>query len=132
MAMSTAKTYLYYDSTGTPTWTKLVDILNYPDLGATPSKIDTTTLSAEKFKTSILGLQEVPDLTFEANYDETVYETIVALSGEQDFQLWFGDAGENGIFGWSGDISIYVMGGAVDEARKMQITLSASTEIAKV
>jgi len=132
MDLSTAKTYLYYDSTGTPTWTKLVDITNYPDLGSTPTKIDTTTLSADKFKTSILGLQEVPDLTFEANYDKDVYDTIAALVGtEQSFQLWFGTAGADGIFQWDGDISIFVVGGAVDEVRKMQLTLSARTEIVK-
>lgn len=132
MALSTAKTYLYYDSTGTPTWTKLVDIINYPDLGSTPSKIDTTDLSQDKYKTNILGLQESPDLTFEANYDEDAYELISALSGEQDFQLWFGEAGANGKFQWSGNVSIFVMGGGVDEARKMQVTLSASTPITKV
>lgn len=132
MALSTAKTYLYYDSTGTPTWTKLVDIINYPDLGSTPAKIDTTDLSQAVYKTNILGLQEVPDLTFEANYDATKYATIAALTGEQDFQLWFGEAGADSKFQWSGNVSIFVMGGGVDEARKMQITLSASTPITKV
>lgn len=132
MALSTAKTYLYYDSTGTPTWTKLVDIINYPDMGSTPAKIDTTDLSQETFKTSILGLQDIPDLVFEANYDKDVFDTIAALSGEQDFQLWFGDAGVDGIFQWTGGVSIFVMGGGVDEARKMQVTCSASTAIVKM
>jgi len=131
MALSTAKTYLFYDSTGSGTFAKLVDIINYPDMGSTPNKIDTTDLSAEKLKTNILGLQESPDLTFEANYDETVYETISAITGEKEYQLQFGTAGVNGIFEWTGGISIFVMGASVDEARKMQITISASTEIVK-
>lgn len=131
MAISTAGTYLYYDSTGVPTWTKLVDILNYPDLGSSPSKIDTTDLSQLVFKTNILGLQDAPDLTFEANYDEAIYDTIVALVDEQSFQIWFGEAGVDGIFQWDGMVSIYAMGAATDEARKMQITISASTAIVK-
>lgn len=129
MAISTAKTYLYYDVAGTPT--KLLDIINYPDLGSSPSKIDTTDLSATQYKTNILGLQEIPDLTFEANYDKTVYDTISELITEQDFELWFGDAGADGKYSWSGDIAIYVMGGGVDEGRKMQVTVSASTPIVK-
>lgn len=133
MAITTAGTYLYYDSDGTPTWTKLVDIINYPDMGSSPNKIDTTDLSATVMKTNILGLQEVPDLSFEANYDATVYDTIKALEAdEHDFQLWFGSTGEEGTFQWSGDITIYVTGGGVDEARKMMIEVSASTEIEKV
>jgi len=132
MALSTAKTYLYYDSTGTPTWTKLVDIINYPDMGATPNKIDTTDLSQDKYKTNILGLMEAPDMVFEANYDEDAFELIDALTGEQDFQIWFNESGSDGKFQWSGEVSIFVMGGGVDEARKMQITVSTSTPITKV
>ena len=129
-ALSTAKTYLYYDVTGT--MTKLLDIIDYPDLGSTPTKIDTTDLSATQYKTSILGLQEIPDLTFSANYDKTIYDTVASLVGTpQSFELWFGDAGADGIFAWDGDIAIYVTGGGVDESRKMQVILSASTAITK-
>ena len=130
MAISTAKTFLMYESVA-GTFTKLVDIINYPDMGSTPDKIDTTDLSAEKMRTIINGLQDAPDLTFEANYDETAYETIVALTGTKKFQLHFGTAGASGIFEWSGEVSIYVTGGGVNESRKMQITTSASTEIVK-
>ena len=131
MAVSTAGTTLLYSTDGT-TFTKLLDITSYPDLGSTPAKLDTTDLSALKFKTSILGLQEVPDLTFEANYDETVYSTISALTDTYDFKLEFGASGADGAFTWEGSISIFVMGGGVDEVRKMQVTLSAETEITPV
>lgn len=132
MAVSTAGTFLEYDPTKLGVYVSLLDIINYPDLGSTPTKIDTTDLSAMKFKTSILGLQETPDLTFEANFDADVYDTISALTGEYPFRILFGTAGVDGAFGWTGNIAIYVMGGGVDEARKMQVTLSASTPIAPV
>ena len=128
MAVSTANTILSYSSDGT-TFNKLVDITNYPDLGATPSKLDTTDLTAKKFKTSILGLQEIPDLTFEANYDKDAYALIDSLTDTYTFKLEFGENGEDGTFTWEGQVSVYAVGGGVDEVRKMTVTCSAETEI---
>lgn len=126
MAVSTQITTLSSSTDGV-SYTKLVDITNYPDLGSAPSKLDTTDLSATKFKTSILGLQEVPDLTFEANYDKTIYNTISAMTTSRYFKLTFGSA--DGSFTWQGQVAIYANGGGVDEVRKMTIVLSASTPI---
>lgn len=129
MAVNTTNTILKYSATEVGTFAKLLDIINYPDLGSTPSKLDTTDLSATTFKTSILGLQETPDLTFEANYDKNTYNTIAGLTSTNWFHLEFGVDGVDGKFGWSGQIKIYVNGGAVDEVRKMTVILSASTPI---
>lgn len=128
MAISTQVTTLSSKSLVGDTYAKLVDIVNYPDLGSAPSKLDTTDLSAVKFKTSILGLQEVPDLTFEANYDKAVYNTINGFGNvERFFELKFGTT--DGTFTWKGNIAIYANGAGVDEVRKMTIVLSASTPI---
>ena len=129
MAKSTATTTLKFSATQGGIYAKLVDIVNYPDLGATPSKLDTTDLTAAKFKTSILGLQEIPDLTFECNYDEAAYGTIAGMTGTYWFNLEFGTAGADGIFEWSGQVSVFANGGGVDEVRKMTVTCSAATEI---
>ena len=129
MAVTTAITTLKYCATQGGSYTKLVDIINYPDLGSTPSKLDTTDLSQSTFKTSILGLQELPDLTFEANYDESAYSTLAGLNGTYWFNLEFGSAGAEGIYEWSGQVRVFANGGGVDEVRKMTITLSASTPI---
>ena len=129
MAISTANTVLKSGATKTGPFTKLLDIISYPDLGSTPNKLDTTDLSALKFKTSILGLQEIPDLTFEANYDLDVYTTISAMTGVNWFQLEMGADGVAGKYQWSGNIAIYVNGGGVDEVRKMTVVLSAETPI---
>ena len=128
MAISTANTILSFSSDGS-SYTKLVDIVSYPDLGGTPSKIDTTDLSQTQFKTSILGLQELPDLTFECNYDEEAYARIIAMTDTYKFKLSFGASGVDGEFTWDGQVRIYANGGGVDEARKMTVTLSASTPI---
>lgn len=132
MAINTAITTLKSATTQVGAYTKLVDIVNYPDMGSAPSKLDTTDLTQPIYKTNILGLQEVPDLTFESNYDETIFATIAAMTGTFWFHLEFGVAGADGIFEWSGQISIYANGGGVDEVRKMTITISASTAITNI
>lgn len=129
MAITTANTKLYY-STGEDTWALLTPITSYPDMGASPNKIDSTDLSETVMKTNILGLQEAPDLSFEANYDKTAYLLIKTLAGvDQDFKLEFGEAGAEGIFTWTGQVTVYASGAGVDEARKMMVEVSASTEI---
>lgn len=115
------------DTTAGTAFAKLVDITNYPDMGSTPSKLDTTDLSQSALKTSILGLQELPDLTFECNYDEAVYSTISAMTSNYTFGLYFGTT--DGVFTWDGQIRIYVTGAGVDEVRKMTVVLSASSAI---
>lgn len=127
MAVNTAVTTLKYGTDGLA-YAKLVDIVNYPDLGASPSKLDTTDLTQPKYKTSILGLQEIPDLTFECNYDETAFNTINSLAlSNYYFKLEFGSA--DGAFTWQGGVSVFANGGGVDEVRKMTVTVSASTPI---
>ena len=129
MATTTALTILKTSKTQDGVFVKLLDIKSYPDMGSEPDKIDTTDLSQAKFKTSILGLQEAPDLTFEANYDLAVYNTISAMTGTQWFNLEFGLDGVDGVFEWSGEVQIFVTGGGVDEVREMTVILSAETPI---
>lgn len=130
MAISTAITTLLYSADAGLTYTKLVDIKSYPDMGGSPSRLDTTDLSAERFKTNILGLQETPDFTFEANFDSASYASIEALAGTvYPFKIEFGANGEFGAFTWNGQVTVYANGGGVDEVRSMTIDISAETEV---
>lgn len=107
--------------------TKLVDIIDYPDTGSAPSKLDTTTLSAVKYKTNMLGLQDSPDFTFTALYTKSDFTKIVALNGgTHQFTLVF--SGSEGTFTWNGQIAVFAAAAGVDEVRKMTITISAYTE----
>lgn len=128
MAISTAITTLNYKVLVGDSYAKLCDIVSYPDMGSTPTKLDTTDLTASAFKTNIFGLQEAPDLTFEANYDETTFNTINALTATSYFfELVFGTT--DGHFTWQGQVRVYAMGGGVDEVRKMTVVLSSATAI---
>lgn len=131
MAKTTANTILKTAATQEGPFEKLVDITDYPDLGSEPNKLDTTDLSDTKYMTNILGLQEAPDLEFEANYELDKYTEIAALqdAGDQWFNLELGADGVDGIFEWSGSVQVYKNGGTVDEVRKMTIVLSAATPI---
>lgn len=128
-ATTTANTTLKSATSAEGPFTKLLDIKSYPDMGSEPDKIDTTDLSDTRYKTEILGLQETPDLSFEANYNLETYERIVDMEGVHFFNLEMGQDGEHGIFEWSGEIDVYATGGGVDEVREMTVVLSAETEI---
>lgn len=129
MAVSTYPVKLMYDSgSGTPTWTKVCDIKKFPDLGAAPEKIETTTLSDAQ-KTYIAGIQDTKQLEFPANYTKTDYATINGLTGSKKFQVWFGETGTDGKYQFEGTIMAYINGAGVSEAVEMTVVVTPSTAI---
>ena len=139
MAISTYKVFLMKKSGNT--YSKLVDIKEFPDLGGDPDVLETTTLSHE-MQTFILGIQSNDGLSFTANYDKTDYNTLKGLEGtEQDFAVWFGGTdnastgvatptGSNGKFSFKGEISTHVSGGGVNEVVDMAIMIAPTSPIA--
>lgn len=138
-AISTYKTYLMHKGSGA-TYTKLLDIVSFPNLGGEPETIDTTTLS-DPMRTFILGIQATEKMTFECNYNSEDYAKIVELrEKESDFAVWFGAStvenvdtpdGNEGKFSFKGYIDVYVAGGGVNEAVKMQVVIAPSSRIIK-
>lgn len=140
-AISTYKIYLMHKASSSSDWEKLVDIKNYPDLGAEPEKLDTTTLS-DAIKTSILGIQDLDVLQFDTNYNKTDFATLKALEGakDHDYAVWFGGelsstsgemepSGQDGKFSWKGELQVYPLGKGVNEVVDMRISIAASTPI---
>lgn len=126
-AFSTIGTQLMYKQS--TSYSKLVDIKDFPNLGGEPEKIQTTTLSNGQH-TYTEGVQDTDNLTFTANYTKSVYETIVALKGtEQTFAVYFGSSGDDGKFYFKGTISVFVKGAGVNDVVEMQITIVPTTEI---
>lgn len=138
MAISTYKAFLMKGTGTTPTWEKLVDIKDFPDLGGAPEMLETTTLS-DGAQTYIPGIQSLEALEFTANYTKTDYATLVALAGtETDYAVWFGATetggvitpdGSDGKFAFKGRLSVFVVGGGVNEVVDMTITIAPSTVI---
>ena len=135
MAISTYQAYLMKGSgTGTITYTKLVDIKSFGDLGGTPEQLETTTLS-DGSRTYIRGIQDQEAIEFTCNYTATDYATLSALTAATPFAVYFGAAsngtpdGHNGKFSFTGELSVYVNGGGVNEVTEMTVTILPTTEI---
>ena len=129
MAISTFGIQLMHKGTGN-TYTKLVDIKDFPDLGGAPEMLETTTLS-DSMQTYIEGIQSADALEFTANYTKADYENLVALKGANNqFAVFFNDDSTNGSkFYFSGYLSVRVNGGGVNEVVGMTISIAPSTAI---
>lgn len=138
MAISTYKVFLMHKDSSGSTYTKLTDIKEFPDLGGEPEMLETTTLS-DKMQTYIAGIQSMDGLSFSANYDMTEYKKLKALEGKKEsYAVWFGGTesagvvtpdGSNGKFAFDGELSVYPVGGGVNEVVGMNITIAPSTPI---
>lgn len=138
MAISTYKTFLMFRTLGATAWQKLIDIKDTPDMGGEKEQIDVTTLSHGQ-RMYIDGIEDTESRVFTANYDADDYARIKNMEGQEyEFAVWFGGSGSgstlvptgsDGAFSWVGKPSVWVNGGAVNEAVEMSISISASTEV---
>ena len=136
MAISTYKIFLMQKNTSA--WEKVVDIKEFPDLGGTPEMLETTTLS-DKMQTYIPGIQSIDALEFTSNYTLADYKKLKALEGQdKEYAVWFGGTeagdtvtptGSNGKFKFNGQLSVFPVGGGVNEVVDMTITIAPSTPI---
>lgn len=130
--------FLMHKDTSAASWSKLIDIKEFPDLGGDPDMLETTTLS-DKMQTFIAGIQSMDALSFTANYTLPDYKALKALEGKQeDYAVWFGGtesagtltpSGSDGKFSFKGELSVYPTGGGVNEVVGMAITIAPSTVI---
>lgn len=128
MARSTIHTTLKF-GTEKASLTKMCPITSYPDLIGTPENIEVTDLDCEQ-QTFVPGVKALDTMEFEANYDKTVYSTLNANEKKDGyFELEFGTDGADGVFEWQGMYTLSVLGGGTNEARKMKIVVTPSTDI---
>ena len=136
MAISTYKVFLMLESDSS--YSKLIDIKDYPDLGGAPEMLETTTLS-DGYQTYIPGIQSNEALEFTANYTVDDFTDLKAMEGtEYNFSVWFGGYeqdgeiipdGTSGTYSFSGQLSVFVVGGSTNEVVDMTITIAPSSEI---
>ena len=137
MAISTYKIFLMMKGEESA-YEKLVDIKDFPDLGGAPEMLETTTLS-DKMQTYIPGIQSLDALEFTANYTKTDFDKLKALEGQtKKFAVWMGatesggtltPSGSDGKFEFEGQLSVFPVGGGVNEVVDMTITIAPSTPI---
>ena len=136
MAISTYKIFLMQKAS--TDWEKVVDIKEFPDLGGSPEMLETTTLS-DRMQTYIPGIQSLDALEFTTNYTLDDYKKLKAMEGEEkEFAVWFGGTetagiltptGNDGKFKFNGQLSVFPVGGGVNEVVDMTITIATSTPI---
>lgn len=140
MAISTYKVFLMKKGTD-DVYEKLIDIKDFPNLGGAPEMLETTTLS-DSMQTYIPGIQSLEPLEFTANYTKEDYTALKQLEGvPTDFAVWFGGTeaggvvtpdGSDGKFNFTGLLSVFVVGGGVNEVVEMTITIAPSSPITPV
>lgn len=143
-ASSTYMTFLMKGTgSGTLTYSKLVDIKDFPDLGSSPELLDTTTLTDGQ-RTGVPGIIELDSLEFTANYDPDQYSTLNTQmasdkSAASHYAIWFGGTenqgsdptptGNKGKFSFDGKLTVWVEGAGVNEVRNMKISIACATPI---
>jgi hypothetical protein len=135
LALSTKGTFLMVKAESGGTWTKLCDIVSYPDLGATPPRLDATTQSDTQH-VYIAGLPDPEESTFEVNHTADLETSLATyIDTEKEYSVWFGASesagvltptGSDGKYNTSGKLYYYATGGGVDEVRKGQISIIRS------
>jgi len=143
-ATITYKTFLMSKGTGTgATYTKVVDIKDYPDLLAQRETVETTTLS-DPARTYIDGIENVDGaMDFTCNYDLEALTALDALKDEiKDFAVWFGGTdvagadptptGDLGKFGGKGKLSYTISGKGVNEVREIVIHIVPTSPWARI
>ena len=127
MAISTYGIYLMHKVSDS--YTKLIDIKDFPDLGGAPEMLETTTLS-DSMQTYIPGIQSLDGLEFTANYTKADFLKLKELEGkDEQFAVYFGEDGSDGIFEFKGSLSVFPVGGGVNEVVGMTISIAPSTPI---
>jgi len=135
---STQGTYLMYKATSSAQYTKLVDIIDFPDMGGEAEQVEISTLS-DRMDRFVKGRQKLTAPAFLANYMPDDYQLCLGLEGKQiEYSLWFDEetkatpAGTFGKFDFTGDMSVFIVGAGGNAARQMKLTISTSTEIVPV
>lgn len=141
VGINTFRTYLMLGTgSGTLSWSKLVDIKDFSDLGAAPEPLETTTLS-DPARTYIPGIENTEQKTFTCNFNNTDFATLAALKGtEQNLAIWFGASESSGVYTPDGNIAkfegkgyidVFVNGGGVNEVVNMTVTATMTENFVK-
>ena len=132
MAISSYNIVLKTSDTATGTYTELVPVKDFPDLGSAPDTIEVTTLR-DKMKRYIQGLQDTGSFEFTYNYTKTDFAKVKALDDNAThyFELDFGNDGEGGegTFFFAGQVTTYVAGTGTGSVVEAKIVVTCDSEV---
>lgn len=73
---------LEYSATSSGTYARIYGLRVVPDIGGEPDDIETTTLDNVKYKTAIMGLQDIQKYTFEFNMEDPSAESNFKIASD--------------------------------------------------
>lgn len=142
--MNSSKTFLMYRQSGSSSsYTKLVDVKDYPDnIRGEREILDNTDLSGDSY-TYEQGIRNPgggSGFAFTCNYSKSKFKELIEMEDTKyDFSLWFGGTdngdgtftptGDDGKFSFSGELSVDIVGKGVNEVREMTVTLVPNSKI---
>jgi hypothetical protein len=103
-------------------------LTDIPDMGATPEKLDVTTL-ADASRQYIEGIKDYGDLEFTFIYEsgaEGNYAQLNGLEGQQDCVVTFPDGSK---FSFKGEVSLRIVGVGVNAVITFVMAVALSSDI---
>lgn len=103
-------------------------LTDIPDMGATPEKLDVTTL-ADASRQYIEGIKDYGDLEFTFIYESGAdgnYAKLAALEGNQECVVTFPDGSK---FSFNGEISLRIVGVGVNAVITFVMAVALSSDI---
>lgn len=123
-----SQTKLEYASTESGTKTRLYGLRVVPDIGGEPDDIETTTLDNVKYKTAILGLQDIQKYTFEFNMEdpsaESNYKLASDLEDSGNVYYWFLTLSNGIIISFRSKVTTAIQGGEYGDLIGFSMTLA--------
>lgn len=103
-------------------------LTDIPDMGATPEKLDVTTL-ADASRQYIEGIKDYGDLEFNFIYESGAdgnYAKLNALDGDQECVVTFPDGSK---FTFTGEVSLRILGVGVNAVITFAMSVALSSDI---
>ena len=125
-------TKLEYATTENGTYTQIYGLRTAPDIGGTPSQIDTTDLDNTEYETAINGLKPSQQYEFEFNMeDPSVTANIKLASDLEDAQTkayWKYTLSNGIVVSFQSDVKTTISGGSSGDLLGFTMTLSPISE----
>ena len=131
MAISVNQTKISYKGGSVTTFTEIKYLMEIPELGSTPEKIDVTTLS-DTVKKYIPGIKDYGDLVFKFLYDNSATGNFRLLEGldkdgiSADFQIEYPDGTTHE---FKAIPSVKLDAGAINGALTFSVTMLLQSDI---
>ena len=123
-----SQTKLEYATTSTGEYTRIYGLRVVPDIGSEPDEIETTTLDNQKYKTAILGLQDIQKYVFEFNMEdisaESNYKVACDLEDSGNIYYWKLTLSNGLVISFRSKVTTSIQGGEYGDLIGFTMTLA--------